>query len=367
MRLCLIVPGGVDRSGTRRVMPFIVALIERLARRHDVQVIALFQEPRPCTYPLRGATVHNIGRGRTAWRALRRIRSLHAERRFDVLHAIWASPAGVLGAVASRMLRRPLAVHLLGGELVALRDIDYGEQRTTRGRLRVRLALSVARRITAQSEPIRQLAAMRGYAAERLPLGIDLGAWPPLPPRPRRPGQPLRLVHVASINAVKDPFTLVRAASLLARDGVDFTLEVIGEDTLGGAVQNTVRLAGLSDRITFHGFLEQAALRPFVERAHVLVMCSRHEAGPAVLLEAAAVGVPTVGTDVGHIREFSPDAAVAVPVGDAAALARAIHALVDNDEQRVAIAALAAARATAEDADWTAHRFETLYREMMHA
>lgn len=367
MRVCLIVPGGVDRSGTRRVMPFVVALIERLARRHDVQVIALFQEPGPCTYPLRGAMVHNIGHGGTAWRALRRIRSLHAERRFDVLHAIWASPAGALGAVASRMLRRPLAVHLLGGELVALHDIDYGEQRTARGRLRVRIALSAAHRITAQSEPIRALATRRGYTAERLPLGIDLQAWPPRQPRPRRPGQPLRLVHVASLNAVKDPFTLVRTASILARDGIAFTLDIIGEDTLGGAVQNAARLAGLSKCITFHGFLDQASLRPFVERADLLVMCSRHEAGPAVLLEAAAAGIPTVGTDVGHIREFSPDAAMAVPVGDAGALARAIHALADNEERRVAMAMLAATRATAEDADWTAQRVETLYREMTDA
>ncbi len=367
MRVALIVPGGVDRSGTRRVMPFLVALVERLARRHDVQVIALFQESEPTTYPLRGATVHNIGRGRTPWRALHRLYALHRARPFDVLHAVWASPSGTLGAIARRLLRRPLVVHLLGGELVALPDIDYGEMRTLQGRLRVRVALNGATRITAQSEPICVLARSAGYAAERLPLGIDLDAWPPRPPIARARDRAARLVHVASINAVKDPFTLVRAAALLVDAGVDFTLDVVGEDTLGGRVQALTDEAGLAPRVRFHGFLEQQALRPLMERADLLVMSSRHEAGPAVLLEAGIVGVPTVGTAVGHIREWSPDAALAVPVLDAAALANGVRALLDDETRRLRMARLAFARATTEHADWTATRIENVYHELCRA
>ncbi len=345
-------------------MPFIVALIERLASRHNVQVIALFQEPEPCSYPLRGARVHNIGRGRTAARALARILALHRERRFDLLHAIWASPSGTLGAVASRLVRRPLLVHLAGGELVSLPDIRYGEQRTLRGRLRVRVALSAATRVTAQSEALVRLAARAGFRAARLPFGVDLRDWPPLAPRPRDGDRPARLVHVASINEVKDPFTLVRAAAILHTERVPFTLDVIGEDTLGGRVQRAAADAGLDGHISFHGFLEQKALRPLVERADLLVHSSRHEAGPAVVLEAGAAGVPTVGTTVGHIEEWAPDAALAVPVGDADALARAIRSLLDDDAHRLRLAALAVSRATAENADVTADRFESLYREV---
>ena len=59
-----------------------------------------------------------------------------------------------------------------------------------------------------------------------------------------------------------------------------------------------------------------------MREAHVSVISSRHEAGPVVALEAAAVGVPTVGTAVGHIAEWAPDAALAVPVGDDAGARR---------------------------------------------
>jgi hypothetical protein len=71
--------------------------------------------------------------------------------------------------------------------------------------------------------------------------------------------------------------------------------------------------------------------------------------------------VPTVGTRVGHLAEWSPTAALAVEVGDAAALGGAIHALAVDEDRRLQIALQAWQRATAEDADCTAARFQSLY------
>ena len=61
MKLALVVPGGVDRSGVDRVVPALLWQIERLARRYTVHVFALAQEPLPAQWSLLGATVHNIG------------------------------------------------------------------------------------------------------------------------------------------------------------------------------------------------------------------------------------------------------------------------------------------------------------------
>ncbi len=47
---------------------------------------------------------------------------------------------------------------------------------------------------------------------------------------------------------------------------------------------------GLSADLRFRGFLTQAELRPLVEAADIMVMSSRHEAGPLAMLEAAAAG-----------------------------------------------------------------------------
>jgi hypothetical protein len=45
MRIALVVPGGVDRSGRERVIPILLWLIERLARRHTVHAFVLRHYP----------------------------------------------------------------------------------------------------------------------------------------------------------------------------------------------------------------------------------------------------------------------------------------------------------------------------------
>jgi len=92
-------------------------------------------------------------------------------------------------------------------------------------------------------------------------------------------------------------------------------------------------------------------------------MSSRHEAGPLVALEAAVAGVPTVGTSVGHIADWAPQAAIAVPVRDSDALANAIARLAHDEDERLRVASAAQARAVAEDADDTAARTRRLYEE----
>jgi glycosyltransferase involved in cell wall biosynthesis len=98
-----------------------------------------------------------------------------------------------------------------------------------------------------------------------------------------------------------------------------------------------------------------------VEAADLMVLSSRHETGPLVMLEAAVAGVPTVGTAVGHIAEWSPDAARSVAVGDWAGLAKAIEDLLGDEDLRLRIAKEAFQRATKQDADQTAARFAELY------
>jgi glycosyltransferase involved in cell wall biosynthesis len=196
--------------------------------------------------------------------------------------------------------------------------------------------------------------------AQRVPLGVDLEEWPPSPPLRRECG-PARLIHVASLNLVKDQETLLRAMGHLRDAGVDFQLDIVGEDTLHDRIHSIARSTPFADRVRFHGFLTQRQLRPLMERAHVLVMSSRHEAGPLVVLEAAVMGIPTAGTAVGHIKEFAPQAAECVPVGDAQALAHAIHKFLSDEELRFRIASAAHARAVRENADVTAESFEALY------
>jgi glycosyltransferase involved in cell wall biosynthesis len=363
MKLAIVVPGGVDRGGEHRVIPALLSLIARLSRRHEVHVFALRQEPKPARWPLAGATVHNIGDGWQVPRAVAAIVREHRRAPFDAVQAIFSGHCSLAAIAAARLLRRPGLVHIAGGELVALHAIGYGGRLRWRGRVREAITLRAAAAVTAASEPI--LASLRalGIEAQRLPLGVDLDAWPPLLPRPRAAG-PARLLHVASQNRVKDQPTLLRALAALAAAGVDFRMDLVGVDTLDGAIPRLATELGLDARLRFLGFRTQRELRPLMEQADLLVMSSLHEAGPLVLLEAAVAGVPTVGTAVGHLAEWSSTAALATPPGDPQALAIAIAQVLADDALRLRLAYEAQRRAVQEDARYTAERFEALYRRV---
>lgn len=364
----MIVPGGVDESGTHRVIPALIWLIRRIARHVDLQVFAMRGEAVARSWKLEGATVHNVGgNGRRSLRTLRRLLSANAERPFDVLHAFWASGPGVPAGVAARFIRRPLLLHVTGGDLVDLPEIGYGGRRGAAGRARVSFALGAASRLTAPSDAIRADLAALGHSAARVPVGVDTTCWAPRTPVPRDPGRSARLLHIASLNRVKDQPTLLRAARRLADTGMDFTLDIAGEDTLDGCIQRMAVDLGLEERLRFHGFLTQPELRPLMASADLLVLSSLHEADPVVALEAAACGVPTVGTRHGHIRDWAPDAAVAVDPGDWPALAGAIETLIADDALRLRIARNAQERALREDADWSAERVSRLYEELAGA
>jgi glycosyltransferase involved in cell wall biosynthesis len=361
MRIALVVPGGVDRSLEYRVIPALLALISRLAVNNDVQVFALHQEIKAAEWQAAGAHIHNIGSKHTALRAVRAICAEHRTAPFDVVHAIWSGWCGLIAVTCGRLLGIPSLVHVAGGELASLPEIGYGGRLKWHGRVREAWNLRAASVLTAASTPMIEMLSALGVVAHRVPLGVDLAAWPPRDPVPRDPRRPARLIHVASLNRVKDQTTLLRALASLMRSGLNFEMNVVGEDTLNGQMQSMATELGLSERVRFLGFLPQRQLRPIVEGADLMILSSRHEAGPLAMLEAAVAGVPTVGTAVGHVREWSPAAAKCVPVGDWARLAEMIGQLLQDEDLRFRIAREALQRAVREDANYTAECFRTLY------
>lgn len=363
-RIALVVPGGVDRSGEYRVIPALLALIERLSAHNDVHVFALKQEAEAGSWDLAGARIHNIGSRRTRTRAMLAIAALHRSRAFDVVHAIWSGACGEVAVTAARILGIPSVVHVAGGELVALREIGYGGRLNWRGRLREALVLRGATAVTAASAALIQALARLGVPAQRLPLGVDLASWPRRDPVARDVGRPARLIQIASLNRVKDQSTLLRALAALHAAHINFEMDIVGDDTLHGEIQALAEQLGLSGCVRFRGFLTQRQLRPVVEAADLMIISSRHEAGPLALLEAAVAGVPAVGTAVGHVAEWAPQAAVAVPIGDSCALAAAIRRLLHDEELRLRIAREALQRAAREDADYTAAGFQRLYASL---
>jgi glycosyltransferase involved in cell wall biosynthesis len=161
------------------------------------------------------------------------------------------------------------------------------------------------------------------------------------------------LLAVGSLVPRKGYDVLVRALAGLA--DLDWRLTIIGAQdrspTTAHALEVQIAEAGLSNRITLAGAVDDAALARAYHSADLFVMPSLYEGYGMVLTEALARGLPIVCTTGGAAAETAPDsAAVKVPPGDASALAKALARLIDDG----------AARREMADAAW--HAAATLPR-----
>jgi glycosyltransferase involved in cell wall biosynthesis len=179
-------------------------------------------------------------------------------------------------------------------------------------------------------------------------------------------GAPWRLVQVAGLNKVKDQETLLRAVKEVARVCPNVVLDCIGVDVLNGRAQALAQDLGIAEIVRFHGVLTIDEILPFYLKAHLFVQSSLHESMGAAVLEAAAAGVPLVGTNVGILAEMAPQSAVGVPINDPGALGKAILELLEDSQRREALALAAQSFARTYNADWTASQFEGIYHRVVH-
>jgi glycosyltransferase involved in cell wall biosynthesis len=249
-----------------------------------------------------------------------------------VVHAFWATESGFLAALAGRLLRVPTLVSLAGGELVALPDIEYGDQRVAWERLKVRTSLRLASAVSAGSNQLLSLAAgqVPPRRLHRLPLGVDVGMFSPGPPLPEKP----RLVHVGTLTRVKDQTTLLRAIKVVRESMPDASLAIAGDGPLRADLEQLACELGVHQAVTFRGAIDHGALPDTYRAARAFVLASRHEAQGMVAIEAAACGVPVVGTRVGVIPELADSADAVAPIGSHTALARAMLAVLSDTDGR---------------------------------
>ncbi len=377
MKIAVVVTGGLHPSGRDEVVPSWLALFAELAKTHDIHAFALRHLPEARTYQLLGFTVHDLGRpsaafGLTRWAQARALtRALSAHGPFDLVHGLWGDPAGQLAVRSARGFGIPSLVTMDSGEFVSIPAIDYGSQRTTRGRKAVHEACG-ASRIHVCTQFMADQAAQHGVQPIVIPLtsvkatgspGAAGAARAELKFRPPGEGAPLKLLQVASLSRVKNQRMLIDALAMV-RQSIDARLDLVGEDTLGGELQRHAVERGVADNVRFLGFAPQDRLAAIFADADLYVQSSLHEAAGVSVLEAAAAGLPIVGTRVGYVADWAADRALAIETIDAPSMAGAILALHADPSRTRAVAAKAQAWALEHHASWVADQFAALYREV---
>jgi putative glycosyltransferase (TIGR04348 family) len=145
-----------------------------------------------------------------------------------------------------------------------------------------------------------------------------------------KPTRILRAVMVGHLREEKSPETLFAAARLLA-DQPHIRIDHIGEaldPALGAAAQATMAAV---PNYRWLGGLPHQEVRRRIQRAHVLVHCSRMEGGAHVIMEAVASGTPVLASRIdGNVGMLGADYGGYFPPGDAAALAALLRRCEDS-------------------------------------
>lgn len=363
MKIALVVPG-FSAHERDWAIPAVEEYVRHLGERAELHVFALRWPPRAGRYRVYRASAVALGGGHhLGWRVvglwLRVLAALLAEHRrrpFDLVHGFWADEPGWLAVWAARRLGRPSVVSLQGGELVEFADIDYGLLRLPGRRALVRWALAHATVVTAGSAYHAQQACRFSPALERrivqLHTGVDAERFRPPPPslRPQ-----VEVVNVGSLLPVKQQEMLLRAVAHLPGARAD----IAGDGPRKHALAALAAALGIDGQVRFLGRVPYEAMPPVYQRARIYVQTSRHEGQSTAVAEAAACGLPVVGTPVGVVPELG------VVAETETTLPGVLRELLDDEARRAELGQRArAAVETAFAADRTVSRWLDLYARM---
>lgn len=248
-----------------------------------------------------------------AWRAAADCRGIIAN---------W-SVAGVIGGLVGRLRRRPVIAVLRGEDASrAAAGRSFGWLlRTCIGLCDATVTVSEA-----MADALRARLPERSARIQCIPNGVSdefLAIERPLPL-----GEGVRLLFIGSLIPRKSPMTLVQA---LARLPATATLTLVGEGSEAAAIVRAIADLGLAGRVSLLPFQGPEHIPRLLAEADLLVLPSRSEGRPNVVLEAFAAALPVVASDIDGCRELigADERGRLFPVDDVAALAECIRSLSD--------------------------------------
>lgn len=236
---------------------------------------------------------------------------------------------------------RVATIHDLG-----LHRVPETLQEETRNALRSNLKRSTARarRLISVSAAVRDELVEFGYApAEKIDVvhhGAGQLADVAATQLPAGVARPFAL-HVGTLEPRKNILRLLEIWEALATLRPEApTLVLCGKfGWKSEAIERAVEAAQDGGRVQHLGYVEAGELAALYEASSVVVFPTRYEGFGLPAVEAQQAGAPLICSDLPVLREVAGDGAVYAPVDDAAAFARALADLLDDDGARQDLAA----------------------------
>lgn len=358
--ILLIVADGAPGGGTTVVS----ALARELAADGwNVHLITDTESHLARSFTGEAITTHEVSFFRSRFdRSLQAfVTAVHARIRPNIVHV---HGARALFAARSTLAQQP-TIYTVHGYHLLHRSLP---ERIV-GTIVERIAIRHVSTIVFVSENDRSLGRKNRLVPERarqlvIHNGIDLTALTLGAFTERTPSEPITVAFLSRLSYPKDPFLALEVAQQL---GDDARLVMIGGGELESEVRSRVAAAPALANTTVLGSVDHDAALTHLRNADVMLLCSRWEGLPVAPLEAMAVGVPVVASDLPSMHEVfgTADAGIVVSGRAPEAFASAIRSLVDN-ERRAEIRAAARQRVEAEFSwatAWAKH--QALYSSLL--
>jgi len=166
-------------------------------------------------------------------------------------------------------------------------------------------------------EHLREVQAeLAGFLPPRVvvaPMGVDLAVLTRREPyRPWSGSGVCRLFSCGRLNPQKNHGDLLRAVHQVRQAGLDARLTIAGGDDTPleihrAALLELMQELSLTGAVDLLGAVSEPVVRDHLEQAHIFALASIHEGVPVSVMEAMAMQVPVVVTDVGGMRELVDD------------------------------------------------------------
>lgn len=184
---------------------------------------------------------------------------------------------------------------------------------------------------------------LKGFLPQQVvvaPMGVNLTDIKRLKPYEAAiPGQPCRIFACGRLNRVKGHQDLILALAQLRQRGFDASLEIAGEDEQGGLgyrqeLQQFIQAQGLADHVKLLGAVSEERIRQGLEAAHIFALASLNEGVPVAVMEAMAMELPIVITQVGGNAELVDTGVdgILVPAENPTAMADQIARVLQDPE-----------------------------------
>lgn len=335
--------------------PFVFELSQRLGERFDVMVLAPHAPGAKLVESMGNLEVRRFRYFFTLWQTLayhggimanlrqNRLRyllipfflffelvnltSLLKKYRFDVIHAHWLIPQGLVAVVARALIAGPKPLIVCtshGTDMFGLTGIMF--------RWLQKQVIAESDKLTVVSTALctHATSLVRRDDVEVIPMGVDLvGSFTPPATKVRSDNE---LLFVGRLVEQKGGQYLIQAMPEILKKHPQAMLTIVGD---GPARENLRRLAaisGVNEHVHFKGAVANTALNELYGRAAVFVSPSLTEGFGLTLVEALGCGCPVVATDLHAIRDIVIDGSTGLMCrgGDSADIAAKVCKLLDQ-------------------------------------